>query len=302
MHVCYISSIKRVNLKAHFFLKKMSHFNTLCLSGGGVRGYELLGAIAYLQEILDFNDINNFIGTSVGSLVGYLLAIGYTALEILILTNSSKIFDRLKTFNVMKMIQDGGAVEFTSIVEMVETLTIKKIGKLINLRQLKDDHGKTLKIITYNATKREKEVISPETHPDMPCICAIRMSCTLPFIFQPYEYNGCLYLDGGLVENLPISQVEDPQSTLAINLKPNPPSLEQESLYTNFNPVKYGVNILNIPIDAAIRRSVEKANELKIQLIEVTSGTKGFEFDLNTTQRLDLFSEGYNAAKEQYLK
>ena len=128
------------------------------------------------------------------------------------------------------------------------------------------------------------------------------MSCTLPFIFQPYEYNGCLYLDGGLVENLPISQVEDPQSTLAINLKPNPPSLEQESLYTNFNPVKYGVNILNIPIDATIRRSVEKANELKIQLIEVTSGTKGFEFDLNTTQRLDLFSEGYNAAKEQYLK
>ena len=62
------------------------------------------------------------------------------------------------------------------------------------------------------------------------------------------------------------------------------------------------VNILNIPIDAAIRRSVEKANELKIQLIEVTSGTKGFEFDLNTTQRLDLFSDGYNAAKEQYLK
>ena len=105
-----------------------------------------------------------------------------------------------------------------------------------------------------------------------------------------------------LVENLPISQVEDPQSTLAINLKPNPPSLEQESLYTNFNPVKYGVNILNIPIDAAIGRSVEKANELKIQLIEVTSETKGFEFDLNTTQRLDLFSEGYNAAKTQYLK
>ena len=122
----------------------MSHFNTLCLSGGGVRGYELLGVIAYLQEILDFDDINNFIGTSVGSLVGYLLAIGYTALEILILTNSSKIFDRLKTFNVMKMIQDGGAVEFTSIVEMLETLTIKKIGKLINLGQLRDEHGKRL--------------------------------------------------------------------------------------------------------------------------------------------------------------
>ena len=69
MHVCYTNSIKRVNLKAHFFSEKMSHFNTLCLSGGGVRGYELLGAIAYLQEILDFDDINNFIGTSVGSLV-----------------------------------------------------------------------------------------------------------------------------------------------------------------------------------------------------------------------------------------
>ena len=302
MRVCCINSIKRVNLKAHFFQKKMSHFNTLCLSGGGVRGYELLGAIAYMQEILDFNDMNNFIGTSVGSLVCYLLAIGYSALEILILTNSSKVFDKLKTFNVMKMIQDGGAVAFTPIVEMLETLTIKKIGRLINLRQLRDEHGKTLKIVTYNATKKEKEVIGPDTHPDMPCVCAIRMSCTLPFIFQPYEYDGCLYLDGGLVENLPISLVENPENTIAINLKPSPPALDRESLYTNFNPVKYGVNILNIPIDATIRRSVEKAKELKIQLIEVTSETKGFEFDLNTTQRLDLFSEGYNAAKTQYLK
>ena len=70
----------------------MSHFNTICLSGGGIRGFELLGAIAYLQEILDFGKINNFIGTSVGSMVCYLLAIGYTSLEILIQINSSRIF------------------------------------------------------------------------------------------------------------------------------------------------------------------------------------------------------------------
>lgn len=143
----------------------MSHFNTICLSGGGIRGFELLGAIAYLQEILDFRKINKFIGTSVGSMVCYLLAIGYTSLEILIQINSSRIFDKLKNFNVMKMIQDGGAVVFTPIQEMLESLTIKKIGKLINFEQLEKEFGKTISIVTYNLTKKKKEIISTKTHP-----------------------------------------------------------------------------------------------------------------------------------------
>ena len=200
------------------------------------------------------------------------------------------------------MIQDGGAVVFTPIQEMLESLTIKKIGKLINFEQLEKEFGKTISIVTYNLTKKKKEIISTKTHPEMPCIIAIRMSCTLPFVFPPYEYDKSLYLDGGLVENFPISLITSPTETIAINLAPIPSTQNTNSpLPRDFNPVSYGVNVLNIPINEAIKLSLQEAKDKNIQLVNIHSNTFGFEFDMNTTQRLDLFSIGYNAAKEQYL-
>ena len=273
----------------------MSLYNTLCLSGGGIRGFELLGAVCYLQEILDFDSINNLIGTSVGGIINYLLAIGYSAVEILTITISSKIFEK-KNFNIMQMIQSGGAISFSRIQELLETLTIKKIGKLINLKQLETDYGKTLTLITYNLSTRKKEILSPSTKPDIPCITALRMSSTLPFLFEPYTYESSLYLDGGLVDNFPVQLITEPEKAIAISLIET-----QISVENNFNPIYYGLLILNISINECIKNNIEYAKQNKIQLINIKSDKKSVDFNLSTPERLDLFSNGYNNAKKQYL-
>jgi len=277
----------------------MSCINSICLSGGGARGFQLLGSIAYLQEILNFQEIDEFIGTSIGAMLCYLLAIGYSAIEILMFFHSSKVLEKIKNFNVMQMIQEGGSSSFSPIQELLERMTIKKIGCLISLSQLKSQLGKKLVIVVYNLTKKCKEIISPETRPDIPCITAIRMSSTLPFIFQPYLYDNSLYLDGGLVDNFPVELLSCADKSIAISLSPSKKT--QKNPMVNFNPVLYAVDILNIPINYLMNRSIQYAKDNKIKLIDIESTFRGTEFDLSTTTKLDLFSNGYNAAKEQYL-
>jgi NTE family protein len=49
---------------------------------------------------------------------------------------------------------------------------------------------------------------------------AVRASCSIPQIFSPCEVDGDLYIDGGIVEYLPVRALRElePQVTLAVNL------------------------------------------------------------------------------------
>ena len=54
-------------------------YDTLCLSSGGVNGFQLCGAIKYFvdKKILKMENINTFIGTSVGSMIILPLSVGH---------------------------------------------------------------------------------------------------------------------------------------------------------------------------------------------------------------------------------
>ena len=62
----------------------MDIYDTICLSGGGIKGFSFIGALDYLQNksFIDINKITNWVGTSAGSIVSYLFTLGYTIHEI----------------------------------------------------------------------------------------------------------------------------------------------------------------------------------------------------------------------------
>ncbi|GAF84764.1 unnamed protein product, partial [marine sediment metagenome] len=60
----------------------MSVYKSLCLSGGGIQGFQVLGALSSISENSCFN-IEEFVGTSAGSMICYLLSIRYSPTEIL---------------------------------------------------------------------------------------------------------------------------------------------------------------------------------------------------------------------------
>ena len=62
----------------------MNIYDTICLSGGGIKGISFIGALDFLQlkSYININQINNWVGTSAGSMLCYLLTLGYSIHEI----------------------------------------------------------------------------------------------------------------------------------------------------------------------------------------------------------------------------
>ena len=113
---------------------KSGNFDTLVLSGGSTQGIIILGALQYAADNYLMTKIKTYVGTSVGSICGYLLAIGYDPVEIMVYLCTKQILEKMKHFNVVAMMNGNGATTFSHIHEQLEKMTIEKIGKLVTLK------------------------------------------------------------------------------------------------------------------------------------------------------------------------
>ena len=274
----------------------MSHYTELCLSGGGTGGFNLLGAIEYLSTQIDLDQIDTFIGTSSGSMICYFLALGMKPSEIQAEITASKILERMKCLNIMSCIQGEGATSFLPLQDAMEKITVRKTGQLMTLEGLKKRLGKTLRCVTYNMNTRTMEILSPETNPDLPCITALRMSASLPFIFSPYEYNEGSYLDGGLANNFPIDLAKEKAIGICVRTTTN------NEKNTVFDFLRFSLSLLSIAVDSNTEDRIRRAKaEGKHEIIIIPRTNSGVDFSVSTSAQLDMFSSGFKAAKEQYL-
>lgn len=155
----------------------------LALSGGGARGVAHIGVIKALEELgLTFSCIS---GTSAGAIVGALYAYGHTPDQIL------EIIKRVTIFNVVRPAWTWSGL-----------LTMEGMGDLL-LKRMPENDFKALKIpLTVVAT----EIRLGETHyfSDGELVRAIMASCTVPAVFTPLSFRGGHYVDGGVLDNLPV--------------------------------------------------------------------------------------------------
>ncbi len=79
-----------------------------------------------------------------------------------------------------------------------------KFKDLDLLHQLDPTKFKNLHITGTNE-QGELEIFSNETEPDMPVALAVRISASLPGVFDPVMYKGKKYIDGGAANNLPVN-------------------------------------------------------------------------------------------------
>ena len=112
-------------------------------------------------------EIKNYIGTSSGSIICFLLAIGYTPIEIMVYICTHQLLERIQHFNVVAMINGGGASSFISIYEQLEKMTIEKIGYIPTFQDLKTKFNANLTCITYNLTENKTEYLSVDNYPNL---------------------------------------------------------------------------------------------------------------------------------------
>ena len=272
-----------------------SEFDTLVMSGGSINGIIILGSLQYLKDKNLINNIKNYIGTSIGAVLAYLLIIGYTPVEIIVyLCTHYQIFEKLKCFNLVNASRGEGAVSFSSISDELEKMTIDKVGKVMNMLDLESRFGKNFVCVTYNTTKSQAEYLSGENTPDLPCLTALRMTCNLPLVFETYKYGDSFYIDGGLVNNFPLDVGERiGNKVIGIFLSYN---ISEDN--PNRNLLEFIYKLLYVPIADSITNKVLR-KLLTSTVIELKTGNMNFfNFDVTSKMKLEMFSVGYEETKK----
>ena len=159
----------------------------LVLSGGGARGFSHLGVLQALNEANIFPDIIS--GTSAGAIVGALYADGHSPNDILRHMSKSSRLDYF-SFTMPK----DGLLHISGVVKILkELLTAKTFEELkIPLFVAATDLNNG-KIVYFSKGELLKPVIA---------------SSSIPVLFKPLVIDKISYVDGGVIDNLPIDPIK----------------------------------------------------------------------------------------------
>ena len=193
----------------------------LCLAGGGVKGAAHIGVIkAFEEEGITFDYIS---GTSSGSIVATLYAIGYNSQEIYYLFK--KYCKKIKYVEFRKILKGIGGLIFKRKITIDGLNNGNEIEKIINeacskkniknINQIK----KYLIIPTVNiyngeiyffcSKKNRGEVLDKIKYVySMDIGKAVHASCSYPGVFAPCKYKDLKFIDGGIRENVPWKQTK----------------------------------------------------------------------------------------------
>ncbi|GAB3998978.1 patatin-like phospholipase family protein [Spirosoma daeguense] len=159
----------------------------LVLSGGGARGIAHLGVIKALQEMgIKFDQIS---GTSAGAITGAFIAQGYSPEESLKIIEASSFVRHIRpAWNRMGLLRLDTIVDIYKKHIPHDTFE----GLQIPLHVVAVDLNEGEQVI-FNSG----ELIRP-----------VLASCCLPGIFEPFLINKRQYVDGGVLNNLPVEVLE----------------------------------------------------------------------------------------------
>jgi predicted acylesterase/phospholipase RssA len=202
----------------------------LVLSGGGMAGFTTYGVLRESNKsgFWAIENIETIYGTSIGALIAVMFALKYDWSEM-----DDYVIKR-PWENVMKMGIDAIVQLFNAkgifgkkVIEetlspllkgkdLSTSITMKELYEYSNI----DIHIFTTEIHTYTSID-----ISHKTHPDWSVIDAVYCSACLPIVFMPFICDDKCYVDGGVINNYPISicieNGADPKTIFGITISKN---------------------------------------------------------------------------------
>ncbi len=238
----------------------------LCLSGGGARGLAHLGVLHALDEMGVKPTMIS--GTSAGAIAGSLYAMGISPKEILEKVRTKSVFDVFKL-----------ALGKSGLSEMAY---LRKI--LENSCEEDDFSGLNIPFVACVSELRsgQAEMISEGS-----VIDAVIASASIPIVFEPVEKDGKLYVDGGVLNNLPIEPLQEKNlRIIGVNINVHG---ESDDLP---NKMK---NVAERIFELSLWYPTKKRFEQCEVQIDVTGAFSFGLFDFNKGE--ELFDIGYKAAK-----
>jgi len=242
-------------------------YNTgLVLSGGGTRGFAHLGVIAALLEKDIKPDVIS--GVSAGAIVGAFIAAGKSPEEILAIFKKGSFFKYTKLH-----IPIDGLLKLDGLKEVLENEI-----PIANIEELE------IPFFVGISNLNEGTI---EFRNSGPIAISVLASSSIPILFSPVEMDGKLFVDGGLMENIPISPLKN--------------SCEQ-IIVSNISPINPNAKIKNL-IQIATRSFYMSVNnnrkevQKKAAMFIEPEGIEKFDILLRTHAD-ELFELGYHHTKK----
>lgn len=258
-------------------------FNTISLSGGGIKGIVFLGALKYLDENNLLNNINTYCGVSVGSIICFLIIIGYKYNELykFIMNLDIKKFINV---DINLFLEKYGLNDGKDIINILKIFMKKKnIKENITFKELYELTNKELIISVSNINDKKVEYFNYKNYPNFEVLLSIRMSFSIPLIFSPVIYNNKYYIDGSCLDDL-ICKNNDDTLYLYIN---------NDNKINNIT--SYFSNIINTLI---YKKNI---NECKNLIIFNISNIDTFNFNITKEKIEELYNLGYQKTYDYFI-
>lgn len=189
----------------------------LVFSGGGLKGIAYVGCIKALEEYDIIPNIKCISATSIGAIFAYGMLLGYSSYQLQELLNKIDLhyFKDINVDNILNFPVNFG-IDSGNKIERVLQIVTKKQGYIpdITFQQLYERTQIKFIVIGSCINKQEKTVFSYETFPNLSVIKALRISSSVPFLYNAVKLDGNTYVDGCLFENSPISYFTNNKETL----------------------------------------------------------------------------------------
>ena len=305
----------------------------LVLEGGGVKGTGLVGAITALTENEDSYQFHRIAGTSAGAIVASFLAAGINPVALKqIMTEQDfsqfedepAIFTHLKPFGeaLGLLFHEGlfaGDALHMFIAHNLAQHGVTTWGDLrIDDDELPPEQRYKLTVVVSDVS-HGRELRLPWDYrgtlgidPDSQLVAdAVRSSAGIPFFFRPYRlpaakefsagHGYVLGTDGGMLSNYPIDIFDRPNGarwpTLGVKLSARQ-QVTTSMWKSDANALQLATSLVSTMTDARDQLHVDDPYYASRTIFIDTTGFSSTNFHLTTTDKLTLFTNGHNAARQ----
>lgn len=241
----------------------------IVLSGGGARGIAHIGVLKALDEMgVKFSIAS---GTSSGSIVAALYAYGY---------KPDEIFEITKNLSIFRSVRPAWT--------WVGLLKMDGLYVLLH-KYIPENNFSALKIpLTVAATEIRKGCVHYFSEGEL--IPALLSSCSIPAIFNPVSYNGGLYVDGGLLDNLPVLPIRDKCDFIVAS-------------HCNHISSEFDARNFKMMIERSLLMAISSNTQVSRQMcdvvIEPTRMDRFSSFDIGKAN--EIFDFGYQFTKHNFM-
>jgi predicted acylesterase/phospholipase RssA len=190
-------------------------FRNIVLSGGAFKASAFIGCYKYLEEHGGTESVRNVIGSSAGSIIGFLICLGYTWKQMRdFVVVEAKAFseqeiDIESIFNIFYTLGIDDGAEAIRVFERALQTKYPNHDVHMTFLTLAKITGKNFVVCGSNITTASATYFGVDTTPHMEVTKALRISVSIPMIMTPVIEGNDLYVDASLFNNFPIEYFHD---------------------------------------------------------------------------------------------